>query len=138
SDVHRHRAGLDRRAAGVSRHAAAGIEERRRYLDEQRIDVSQGRATRHLRSGRWPTVPTNASHLDLDIRPPAGPALAAAGGYQPVQRGDGPAALRARADTPTKWDGLSSRARQGCGLHARVGGEALRVDRRSALPPVSD
>ena len=56
---------------------------------------------------------------------------------EPVQRGDGPAAVHARADTATKWDGLSSRARQGCGLHARMGGEAVRVDRRSALPPVA-
>ena len=87
--------------------------------------VAPGRATRRLMSRPWPTVPTDASHLDLDIRPAAGSALAAAGGYQPVQRSDGSAAVHARADAAAKWHDPSPRAGQGRRLHARMGGEAL-------------
>ena len=126
SDVHRHCARFDCHAAGVQRHAVARL-----------AGIAPGRATRRLMSRPSPTVRTDASHLDLDIRPAAGSALAGAGGYQPVQRGDGPAALCARGDAAAQWHGPSPRQGQGRGLHARMGGEALRVDRGPAFPPVA-
>ena len=75
------------------------------------------------------------AHLDLAFRPAAGPAVAGAGRHQSLQRGDGPAALCAGGDAAAQRHGAAPRQGQGGGLHARMGGEALRVDPRPPLPP---
>src|ERR1700751_6407789 len=91
----------------------------------------------HAGACYWSRVPLDASYLDLDIRPAAGSAVACAGRYQPVQRGDGPAALHARGHAAGQRYGPAPRAGEGCGLHAGMGGKAVRVDLGPALPAVA-
>ena len=62
------------------------------------------------------TVPTDASHLDLDLRPAAGRALAGAGRHQPLQRGDGPAALCAGGDAAAQRHGPAPRRGKAAGF----------------------
>src|SRR5215831_11792316 len=60
--------------------------------------------------------------------------MAGAGRHQPLQRGDGAAALCPGGDAAGQRHGAAARPRQGRRLPARMGGEALRVDRRPPLP----